>query len=93
MPRAAVYLTIRCLHEGCGLEETSSVGLDLADAERIETAESFIWQMARHCRTHHEEGVQARFSDRPDWRAVFSMRRTWRRLWLVPSPTRKVLGR
>ena len=72
MPEA-VYLTVRCLEPGCDLgEHRSSVGWGMTDAERLDTAESYVWFCARSCRTRHGAGVEARFSDDPDRRILFS---------------------
>lgn len=69
----AVILTVRCLAPGCGLEVLrASVGLELDDVERLQTAEAVVDHHARRCRNRHVDGVEARFSDQPDRRLVFS---------------------
>ncbi len=81
MPEAAVYLEIRCLQPGCEIERwplSTSVGIHLTDSDREETAEAFVWFQARTCRERHAAGVEARFSDDPDRRILFSQsRRVW----------------
>jgi hypothetical protein len=75
-PAPAIYVKLRCLHPGCQLgEPTCSVGLDLTDDERLETAEGFVTFAARGCRLRHKSGVEAVFSDQPHRRILFSKRR------------------
>lgn len=72
MPEA-VILTVRCLQDRCDLgEHTTSVGLDLDDEQRMQTAEHFVNYAARRCRNHHAAGVEARFSDDTGRAIVFS---------------------
>lgn len=72
MPEA-VILTLKCLEHGCDLgEPTSSVGLNLDDPERMQTAEAFVNYAARRCRNKHAAGVEARFSDDVERSIIFS---------------------
>jgi hypothetical protein len=72
MPEA-VYLAVRCLQSGCDMGEAkSSVGLEMTDRERLDTAESAVWFSHRFCRDKHAAGVEAVFSDDPARRILFS---------------------
>lgn len=69
MPEA-VFVELRCLT--CGSAARSSVGLELDDAERLETAEAAIAYNMRRCRERHAGGVRATFTDQPDRSITFS---------------------
>jgi hypothetical protein len=60
----AVVMVVRCLEPGCDAgEHRSSVGIEMDDQMRMDSAECFVNFAARHCRNRHAAGVEVSFSD------------------------------
>jgi hypothetical protein len=70
MPEA-VTVSLKCLGCGSGPYSTS-IGLDLTEDERIQSAEAYCGFCLRHCRDRHLGGVEARFSDDPGRRLLLT---------------------
>lgn len=94
----AVYLTLRCLTDGCATrgDDTStigkgfacSVGYGMDDTEKMATAIGYIEHAGASCRRRHHV-MEASFSDDPHRMITFPPAPPWRRWWPFRWPFSK----